>query len=203
MLIFWKARLVLLAVPKTGTTALEDALAPLADAAILNPPGLKHCTVKKFRRELSAFFEQKGRRPMELVAVMREPVSWLGSWYRYRSRPELAGHVNSTVGIDFDSFVRAYLTEPQPDFAKVGSQANFLAGGVQHLFAYDRLDRLHRFLEDRLGQGIETARVNVSPEGVTELGSATRQALAEGRAEDFALWERLMAADGVLTNDPA
>ncbi|MEM7644860.1 MAG: gamma-glutamyl kinase [Pseudomonadota bacterium] len=200
MLIFWKARIVLLAVPKTGTTALEQALAPVADAAIVNPPGLKHCTVKKFRRELSDFFEQKGRRPMELVAVMREPVSWLGSWYRYRSRPELEGHANSTADMDFDGFVRAYLADPQPDFAKVGSQANFLAGGVQHLFAYDRGEALTAFLEDRLGQKIETARVNVSPEGATDLSPETRQALAAGRPEDLALWERLAAAGGVLSD---
>ena len=58
MLIFWKTRLAILAVPKTGTTAIEQALAPMADAAILNPPGLKHCTVRKYRRELSDFFEQ-------------------------------------------------------------------------------------------------------------------------------------------------
>jgi hypothetical protein len=44
MLVFWKAKLVLLAVPKTGSTALEAAFGPWADAAFLNPPRLKHMT---------------------------------------------------------------------------------------------------------------------------------------------------------------
>ena len=83
MLVFWKARLVLLAVPKTGTTALEAALLPHADTAILNPPRQKHCTVRRYRNQLQPFFEQRGERPLELVAVVREPVSWLSSWYRY------------------------------------------------------------------------------------------------------------------------
>ena len=53
MLVFWKARLVLLAVPKTGTTALEEAFLPWADASFLNPPRLKHMTVRRYRRQLA------------------------------------------------------------------------------------------------------------------------------------------------------
>ena len=192
MLIFWKARLAILAVPKTGTTAIEQALAPMADAAILNPPGLKHCTVRKYRRELSDFFEQKGRRPLELVAVMREPVSWLGSWYRYRSRPELDGQPNSTAGMDFDSFVEAYLSESPPDFARIGAQATFLEGGVDHLFRYDRQSALLEFLQERLGGEIVLPRANVSPDGVTTVSPRLRARLKQERADDFALWEETM-----------
>lgn len=199
MLVFWKARIVLLAVPKTGTTALERALAPVADAAVVNPPGLKHCTVRKYRGELSAFFEQKGRRPMDLVAVMREPVSWLGSWYRYRSRPQLDGHANSTAAMAFDAFVRAHLADPPPDFARVGSQATFLTGGVQHLFAHDRMDGLRAFLEARLEREITLPQVNVSPPGEVALETETDRMLRAARAEDFALWDRLDTAGGALS----
>ena len=191
MLVFWKARLVLLAVPKTGTTALEAALAPRADAAILNPPGLKHCTVRKYRRELAGFFEQKGRRPMELVAVMREPVDWLGSWYRYRRRPALDGQPNSTAHLDFDDFVRAYLSDPVPDCARVGAQAQFLQGGVDHLFRYDRQEDLLRFLAERLGHEIDPPRLNVSPAGETELSAPLAERLRDACAADFRLWESL------------
>jgi hypothetical protein len=57
MLVFWKARLVLLAVPKTGTTALEAAFGPLADMAFLNPPRLKHMTLRRYRRQLAPILE--------------------------------------------------------------------------------------------------------------------------------------------------
>ncbi|TFL17059.1 gamma-glutamyl kinase [Jannaschia formosa] len=193
MLVFWKARFVLLAVPKTGTTALEAALAPLADAAILNPPGLKHCGVAKYRKDLAPFFEQRGRRPLELVAVMREPVSWLGSWYRYRSRPALDGLPNSTAEVDFAGFVEAYLADDPPEFAKLGSQARMLSGGVDHLFRHDRPDALRTFVTDRLGPVPEPERRNVSPDGVLELPPALLDRLRTERAEDFALWERLVA----------
>jgi hypothetical protein len=194
MLMFWKARLVLLAIPKTGTTALEAALAPMADAAVLNPPGLKHCTVPKYRREVAAFFEQKGKRPMELVAVMREPVDWLGSWWRYRGRAALEGQPNSTAGVGFDAFCEAWLSDAPPPFARVGSQAQFLRGGVNHLFRYDRQDALLAFLAQRLGEMPQIGRENVSPEGPAEPSPEVAARLRAERPEEFALWNALVAS---------
>lgn len=191
MLIFWDARLVLLAVPKTGTTALEASLATVADVAILGPPGLKHCTASRYRRDLRGFFELRGRRPLELVAVMREPVSWLSSWFRYRSRPTLHGLPNSTAGLDFGTFVDAYLSEAPPDFARVGSQATFLEGGVDHLFRHDRMADLTTFLAGRLGRPVDLSRENVSPPGDAALAAPLLARLCRERAADFALWRSL------------
>ena len=42
MLVFWKQKLVILSVPKTGTTAIEAALAPHADIVVSHPPEQKH-----------------------------------------------------------------------------------------------------------------------------------------------------------------
>ena len=89
-------------------------------------------------------------------AGLREPVSWLGSWYRYRQRDFLDGKPVSTRGISFDAFVQGYLQGKRPDFANVGSQATFLAPrpngtAITHLFRYEDAERLDRFLEDRLG----------------------------------------------------
>ena len=50
MLVFWKERLVFLAVPKTGTTALEGALAPKAALVFRDPPILKHTPLYRYRR---------------------------------------------------------------------------------------------------------------------------------------------------------
>ena len=191
MLVFWKARLVLLAVPKTGTTALEAALAPSADAAIVNPPGLKHMTLRKWRRDLAPVFEQNGRRPMETVAVMRDPVDWLSSWWRYRSRPELDGQKNSTAGISFDDFVRDWLSDTPPDHARIGSQATFLEGGVDHLFRHDRPEPLRMFLSERLGLAVSTGRANVSPRRDGKLSDAMEARLRAERPAEFALWNSL------------
>jgi len=198
MLVFWKQKLVLLAVPKTGTTALEQALLPHASAAILHPPGQKHISATQYRNRLSKFFEQRGSHPMDLVAVMREPVDWLGSWYRYRSRVELGRNANATQGISFDDFVAAWLQPKRPEFAKVGSQAAFLTDqdgkrAVDHLFRYDRMGDLVAFLEDRLDARLDLPRANVSPPGPVDLSDKMRARLREEAAAEFTLWQSLEA----------
>jgi hypothetical protein len=52
MLVFWKENLVLLAVPKTGSTALQGALAPRASMVFRDPPKLKHAPCYRYRRFL-------------------------------------------------------------------------------------------------------------------------------------------------------
>lgn len=191
MLVFWKARLVLLAVPKTGSTALEGSLATCADAAIVNPPGLKHCSARRYRRDLAPFFERGVRDPFELVAVVREPTDWLGSWWRYRGRDALVGHENCTRDHSFDAFVQAHLRATPPPFADVGSQARLLDGGVDRLFRYEDFDGLIRFLECRLDRTFAFERVNVSPPGEAVLSDGTARALHAARAADFTLWKSL------------
>ena len=195
MLVFWQARLALLAVPKTGTTALEAALAPVADAAVLNPPGLKHSGIRKWHREWAPIFEAQGRR-FETVACLREPVSWLGSWWRYRARPDLDGKANSTAGVGFDAFCADWLSAAPPPHARIGEQARFVgwadgAARVDHLFRHDRMDALVAFLEERLNRSIALERHNVSPAGPVEPSEATRARLRAERPDEFAAWESL------------
>lgn len=198
MLVFWKARLVVLAVPKTGTTALEQALLPYADAAILNPPAQKHCNLRRYRNQLQAFFEQRGSHQLDLMAVVREPVSWLSSWYRYRAREEIRGTPNSTADLSFDDFVEAWLTDNPPEFARVGRQSRFVADehgqcGIDHLFRHDRLDQAVGFLEDRIGISLELQRSNVSPALDVGLSDPMAARLRAEAPEDFALWSDVVA----------
>lgn len=194
MLLFWKAKLVLLAVPKTGTTALETALLPHAAAAIVAPPQKKHVPARRYKNQLAPYFEDKGAHTMELMAIIREPVDWLGSWYRYRARPEIAGSAASTSQMSFEDFVAGWLNDPEPEFARVGRQSRFVSRAdgtviVPHLFAYERLDLAVAFLEDRLNTRIDLPQRCVSPKMELSLSAATLARLRKEAAADFALWE--------------
>lgn len=196
MLLFWKPKIVVLAVPKTGTTALEEALLPFADAAILSPPEKKHLTARRFRAQLAPFFENRGARPLETFAIIREPIDWLLSWHRYRSRPEIAGTVNSTAGMDFERFVTAWLSDPEPEFARVGRQSRFVSNAkgeviVDHLFRYEQLDLAVEFLQDRIGQKLVLPRRNMSPPGAMTLSTKLETRLRREAAADFQLWDRV------------
>ena len=196
MLVFYKERLVFLSVPKTGTTAYQSALRDRADIVISDPPELKHAPVYRYNRFLRPMFEKVCGVEMETLAVMREPVSWLGSWYRYRRRPFMRGKPNSTEAIGFDDFVAAYLRGDRPGFADVGSQAKFLEArpngtAVTHLFRYEEPAPLRRFLEQRLGIEIEPGRENVSPRMELALSPGTERRYRRKCAEEFDLYDSI------------
>jgi Sulfotransferase family len=194
MLVFWEQRLAFLATPKTGSTAIAAALESLASVSIQRPPLLKHTTVHRYRRFIGPYLEAASKDTFTLVALMREPTDWLGSWYRFRQREETEP-AKSTRDMSFDDFVRAWCQDPRPDFADVGSQGKFLRPrqgvGVDRLFRYEAIGTFVQFLEDRLGCEILLPRLNVSPEGATELSPATAALLRATAVEDFELYATL------------
>lgn len=194
MLVFFKERLVFLAVPKTGSTAYHSALAARASLVITDPPELKHAPLYRYDRFIRPIYDKICNTELETLAVVREPVSWLGSWYRYRQRPFLQGKPNSTAGISFDAFVLAYLKGDRPAFADVGSQTRFLqprpdGAPVTHLFRHDQPERLDHFLAERLGGAVETRRENASPVQALDLSPGVEKRLRRKCAAEFDLYE--------------
>lgn len=196
MLVFYKERLAFLSVPKTGTTAYQTALAARADMVITDPPLLKHAPVYRYNRFIRPMFLNVCDAEMELMAVMRDPISWLSSWYRYRQRPFMKDKPNNTHGITFDEFVLAYMKGKRPGFAEVGSQLKFLerqpnGTGITHLFAYENQTRLQSFLEDRLNVKLSLARENVSPSIEVSLSSDVETRFRKKFADDFAFYDSI------------
>ncbi|MGB1390021.1 MAG: gamma-glutamyl kinase [Paracoccaceae bacterium] len=194
MLVFFDERLVFLSVPKTGTTAWQQGLAGRADIVVSDPPELKHAPVYRYNRWFRPMFEKVCGVEMEVMAVMREPVSWLGSWYRYRRRPFMAGRPNSTEDVDFETFVYGYTRGQRPPYAEVGSQAKFLerqpnGTGVDHLFRYEDQESLRAFLESRLGGAVDLPGIaNASPEAPMELSAGLRAKLERKCTTEFDLY---------------
>lgn len=190
MLIFWKRRLVFLANTKTGSTSIEMALESLADVAIQRPPVLKHTPAARFTELLAPFLGASAQgEHFETVALIRDPLDWLGSWYRYRLREHLP--IGGTES--FAAFVAGYLDEPQAEFANVGSQTAFLTDAdgriaVDHLFRYEDIGQLVEFLEDRLDCEITLPHLNVSPRAPVDLPTDLSARLQERLSADYALY---------------
>jgi hypothetical protein len=197
VLIFWRERLVLLATPKTASTSLESVLAPRAAVIILRPPQLKHTNAQRYQRFLAPYIGDKDGRDFPTTALMREPRDWLGSWYRYRQRPDEQAD-KSTRNLSFDDFIRAYCQPEQPEFAKVGSQANFLAPSnhrpVDHIFRYEAMPAFIAFLQQRLSIQIDLPRLNVSPGADLPLSPATERLLRKFCARDFEIYAAIPIA---------
>ncbi len=190
MMIFYKERIAYLAVPKTATTSVERALQHRASMILRDPPGMKHTNARRYERRFRAMFEHDDLPPIETVAVFRDPVSWLSSWYRYRQRDSLSGHPNSTSGLNFDQFVEAYLTETPPSYADLGSQGRFVTDQngdllVQHLFQFENMTAFTEFLERRLGEKVQLPTLNKSPNRPAVLSGELESELRRIQALDF------------------
>ena len=201
MLIFADKGLTVLATPKTGSTALEMALRPKAD--IIFAKQRKHITAQRYRSKIAPFLAKTFGIETETCAVMRAPVDQLRSWYRYRARDGIADPARSTRHLTFDAFIAAVISDAPPEYARVGSQFTFLTGGtgevlVDHLFGYDQRDLLLAFLSKRLGAAVAPKRRNVSPRKEAPLSDEMHKQLRAARAEEFALYDRLVAAGGYL-----
>ncbi|XDA97169.1 hypothetical protein AB1M95_13745 [Sulfitobacter sp. LCG007] len=201
MLIFLDAGLAYLATPKTGTTAIENALRSHADIVFAGQG--KHMTARRFQRRIAPFVEKTFGVRLESVAVMRDPLDQLQSWYRYRAGDRQKGTDRSTADMSFDAFLRDVLSDSPPPHADIGNQLRFLNVGrdgasVDHLFAYESPDALCAFLSDKLGTRIVTERHNVSPRVDATVSVEMEQRLRRARAADFALHRRLVAAGGYL-----
>ena len=196
MLIFWKERLVFLATPKTGSTSIETALESLAHVAVRRPPELKHMTARNYRKYFEPLLRAGGSTGFTTVALMREPVDWLGSWYRYRQRDDIPESDKAMRGISFEDAALGYLDGTAKTKMSVGSQASFLgweAGrvAVDRVFRYEAIEQFLHFLEDRLDCEINLPRLNVSPPGSLEMSGATHARLRDRLAADLEFYGTL------------
>lgn len=192
MLVFSAQNLVLFSVPKTGSTAMEVALKPWADIAFYKQR--KHTPVGRYQRKIAPFLKSAYGLEPETMAVIRAPLEHLRSWYRYRA---------ATLDVDFDGFVQAAMTKDAPDWARIGSQHNFLTSaggklGITHLFAYEAQPVLRSWLCARMGDEITFKPMNISPSAPTPLSSETQTAFEAHYADEIALHADVTARGGHL-----
>lgn len=194
MLIFFDRHLAFLATPKAGSTAIEAALEPLATTAMLRPAALKHTDLASWRSHVGPWLENQAGQPFTTVALMREPVEWLRSWYRFKLRDDHEDPEHRMDGVSFAQFARDYAAPGGPERLNVGRQCDFLTDGAaraDRIFRYDHMEDFVHFLEDRLDCAIELPRLNVPPAVDVSLTDADEAALRRAMAADMALYDSL------------
>ena len=194
MLIFWESRLVFLATPKAGSTAVEAALEGLANVAVQRPAALKHADLRTYRQHIEPWLHSVTGDRFTTVALMREPVGWLRSWYRFRLRDDDEDPEHPMTGITFAEFADAYARPDGKDIAHVGTQSAFLTHGqdrVDRIFRYEDIETFTHYLEDRLDCAISLPRINVPPAVDVSLTDEQEARLREIMAGDFSLYRAL------------
>jgi hypothetical protein len=210
MLFLPQQRIVFLANTKSASSSIEAALRRWAGIAITAPPALKHMNYRAFMEEVAPMIERRlnlGRANYEVVCVMREPLSWVHSWYRYRSRSELRDptderHGNYSGRLSFSEYVRLYCSADPPAPARISTQVAMLLGesgsiGVDRVFPYERLDGLLEYLGTAVGATINLPTANVSPAAEFDLDVDADQLLRVKLRADIELHSRLRP-DGLV-----
>ena len=187
---------VLLALPKTASTTLERTLAPYATEVVGSPPSRKHLPARGFVHTVAHDLAGQGRprESYEIVTMFREPIAWLESWWRYRSRDDSR---RSTADMSFEDFALHYLAGDEDAPVPRGRPARFIqAGGavaVDRIFCVERPDVWSAWFSERIGEPLTFERRNVSDSARGELSCATREALVAHFAPEYEVWRRLSA----------
>ncbi len=194
MLIFWESRLVFLATPKAGSTAVEAALEALANVAVQRPAALKHANLSTYQRHIAPWLHSATGDHFTTVALMREPIDWLRSWYRFRQRDDDEDPDHAMTGISFAEFAAHYARPDGMAAARVGTQAEFLtddSARVDCIFRYEDMENFTHFLEDRLDCVLSLPRVNVPPAVDVSLNPDQERTLRDIMERDLRLYASL------------
>lgn len=173
MLISLKHDFAFLCNRKCASISIETMLRKHSDIALLGPPEFRHADYRSYSKYLAPFVSESTGSAPETICLVREPLSWLYSFFRFRSRYELLDpknpyHQNSTHGVSFEEFVCSYMQPVPPPYADVGSQFDFVRNddnevGVDRLFLYEDLDSFVGFMSAKIGQKLKIRYKNASP----------------------------------------
>jgi hypothetical protein len=194
MLIFWESRLVFLATPKAGSTAVEAALEALANVAVQRPAVLKHADLRTYRRHIEPWLHSATGDRFTTVALMREPIDWLRSWYRFRLRDDNEDPDHAMTGIHFAEFAAGYARPDGMAAAQIGTQSEFLTDDqdrVDRIFRYEDMETFTHFLEDQLDCALSLPRVNVPPAVDVSLDQNQEASLRKAMDRDLQLYHSL------------
>ena len=184
-----------LCMPKSASTSVEQALTNYCELITRGKYAtrLKHTNYRRYHRFIEPYIKTVSPQLPETVCLMREPIDWLHSWYRYRKRDILDGSPQSTKDITFEEFCQAYMDGE----INVGRQYDFIRTkdhkvGVQNIFRYEELDKLQKYFEKKIGHRIDFPVMNVSPKETRELGKTMETKLRNFLKKEYDIYNTLL-----------
>ena len=142
-------------------------------------------------------------RNLRTYAVIREPYSWLTSYYNFLNDQEEKGKTDRPVaGVSFEEFVNATAEEklggPKTPWFKVGSQSDRVCHPkkgkliVNKLLCFDFLsDEFNRFQVRHFdSKELKLERLNATKRPKVEINEELRSFVEEHWANDLSLWKR-------------
>lgn len=177
------------AVPKTGTIAIEKAFAPYA-SNIAPLDAHKHDNVAKVKLVSSN----------PCLCLVRNPLDWIGSYYRFLRFSPFFARSDCLFGIhskSFEDFVQAHVRGrrmwPEPH----RFQHEYVCSGglsVEWVYRYDALTDAMDHLSEVCGVAPKIDKHNVSRKLELELSEGTRLQFEKYMEKDYCLYEQAMSS---------
>jgi|GEM_PF-803163 len=133
---------------KVASSTLHHLLYPVADAVFYRPEVGKHFSYAQARDRLHRWGGPDAA-SLFRFGVVREPVDWVRSWYKFRSRADMRAHGGRAMpeGTRFTAFVDAVLADDPPGYARIREQV-FVFRDRKKTLSMDFLATLDGIRED-------------------------------------------------------
>lgn len=197
MIIDTHRKFIFIATSKTASTSLESVLGPGADFWIRRPAAKKHLFLSTVLREFRGELAVRNLSISDLFkfAVMRDPIDWIQSWYRYRISNEIGAPLPKGTTFDEFFFDLRDWNVIQADGSKNLQKDRFTLDcqfGLDLLIDYSNLQAGFSKIRKRLGITSELSYLNVSNMKCDHLkiSQSTKRELREFYAEDYEFYHR-------------
>jgi len=213
MRISFRHKYVMFDIPKSASTSINYAIRHVSECILDGNGGIKHINVSDYEEFLEPLLVKRAgidTSTLERIAVVRDPLDMLKSYYTYLQRPGVKNpqhvdHRRSTANMQFDEFIEIFLDEQsgkrKPVF-RVSRPSGFLKDhngqiGVDSIFSFDDLELLAVYMSEKTGTHIEIEKKNVSTSKVeSQVSDSLLGKIREVMAEDFRLYDAIASAGG-------
>lgn len=170
-----------LCTPKCASTSIEETINEFCNINFSGHPKIKHINSKVFIESiLLTHSKLVPSVKIESFCLIREPLEWIQSWYRYRARDELKNkthpnHQNYTGSISYNEFILEFIYEgTRKPFANLDTQYDFMKThknhiGVDYIFPMNNIETVATFLSEKVGEQIYIPLKNISPKKLVTL----------------------------------
>ena len=198
MLIFVKCKLVLFLMPKCASTALEESFGKHSEFVIGGSPRLKHLPLKVYERYVQRLLSRRlGQKDVfERFCLFREPLDWLFSWYRYRTRGEMRENDRSARDVSFTQFLNEHFSAQPSKFARLRLQSTYIEStegrhDAVTLYRYEDVEALVAEFESRLRKRIAWTHANVSPHAAFDLTPQDVREAQDKLRLEYSIYEKI------------
>jgi hypothetical protein len=186
--------------PKCASTSIEAAISKFCNINFSGHPGIKHINAQVFSETILPTHQNLvPSSKIESFCLIRDPLEWIESWYRFRARdalknPQHPNHTKYTGNISYNEFIQEYISKgKRKPFANLKTQYQFVSLnnghiGVDYLIPMHNFELVNIFLSEKIGREIKVSHENISPKIPADLDPDINFKLRKHLEKDLVLY---------------